>query len=144
MSRDRIHTSYVVHPIDLSCKATEALEAYKAGHPKEDTSDLITVIDLYGKQGIVKTKQGPVILSDEAIIDIKPIRTGHPAKLQLYTRSKKTFGLMPWATFTIRLEDVDQYIQTEAVPLHTFVRQFGSRIENNYDGCVQHLHELNH
>jgi hypothetical protein len=144
MKSQRTASKFAVHLIDLAPFAELINATYKKYYPDVDmTKDGFTTMTTRGVQGMVETKKGWVNVCDEGVIDENPVSGAHPLELELFTSSATGFSMFPWTVMKFSVDELQKLISNKTVPLHEFIRTFGSRLEQNYWICEDHLTKLN-
>lgn len=140
--RDARETSGIeVEVLDLSVVARWGEESLKK---KGDQSTLET----HGTLGVVRTPKGDFILNDDGVIARKALADVNPWPVDLYRCTKdadgklKSFEIIPVGVINIVPAALKEIPVKEKLPLEQFVRTFGSRLEGNYQICLQHIRKM--
>ena len=133
----------MVKVLDFGAITKVAQEKYA-----EDEDLPLDMVEAYvsGKTGYVEINGDKFLLDDEGIILTKPVSDENFISKGVYLKLRKEAGSDAWSMplipkFNINLKPsvIDELEIKEEEPLLSFVRTFGSRLENNYDGCIEVL-----
>lgn len=133
MSRDRTPTNIEVTPLDFSEREADALEVVRKTYPDATHVN-------FEKVGIVRTNEGIFALCTEGVGSADPISEDNPLIVDVSHETRNpdgkggTFGAMPCVTLSLDAEGAEQYATGEPVNLAEFVRTFGNRLHQNYEG----------
>jgi hypothetical protein len=132
--------------LSLASLTDEITAAYKARNRQSDvdtTAEKFTACDTLGSQGVVRTARGFIGINSEGVIDAKPVSDENPLEINLYVSHKGGCQMFPWTSIKFVPDQIENLISGDPVPLHEFVRSFGSRLESNYYICEDHLNRMN-
>ena len=140
MKYPRIPSNFEVEKLDFSPAQSQLQEIYKKS--KNPTDGEVEIKPRYDC-GIVHTKKGMFLLDTEGVIDINPLNGKDFNDVYFYATGTHSIDALPFTALRLNEANVGKFLSGEKIPLHEFVRTFGSRLENNYDQCVRHLQENN-
>ena len=92
-----------------------------------------------------KDKKGVFLIDKEAIVLEYPITEDEPVKIPVKPRYAKnedgsrTIATVPASHIPLDDDAIRDFEVKERKNLKNFVRHFGSRIENNYEGAIKYL-----
>ena len=139
----RASSEYTVRPLDEETLRSEAMqlirEGITSGKSERKTEPArcwsrgwaITVTPI-GTYAICKEGVGPSKTLEEASLDVEFWFQDSPQKTD--TGERRTMPMFPELTLSLNYEDAVEYIDLtlDPVPLHEWIREFGSRLEHNY------------
>jgi len=89
------------------------------------------------KWGIVTTQRGIFALTSEGVGPKSPITNDNFLTISFWGEYKNDDGVSvdctPFSTLNINLDSLKEFGIEKEIPLHEFIRNFGGRLENNYD-----------
>lgn len=155
--RDRPETGIEVHVLDLGPLFEAHTEWYNeeiAGTEDEEGNVREEALRLYTSEriGVVFTEDGPYVLSDEGVGKGSPVTEDDPYEFYLHkemetdSENHRASSAFPVAEASLTLEMIEELDDDESElsvdhtePLEEFIRQFGSRLENNFDDWHEEL-----
>ena len=138
MSRFRTRESeVVVEVLDLTALKDKAL-AYANEHLGADDPKWDEVSVYGGKHAKAYDPDGNLfVLNTEGVGGSDPVSDEHPVLIEFHASREeegRTVGNMfPVAAASLTDSDIEEYPVVEEVKLTEFIREFGSRLENNFD-----------
>ena len=136
---DRKKTGIHVKVLDFT-KITDKAQKQHA----EDKDFPLDMVEAYisGKMGYVEMDGDKFLLTDEGILLTKPASSDDFLVADVYVRTRNqssgwTMPLFPIYSIPLTIEALDELTVSREEVLHDFVRSFGSRLECNYQGCVE-------
>lgn len=148
MSNQREASGIVVNVLDLQPAMDNASKQLE----KSLKAKGYEAIHVMGTHGFVVTKKGTFALEAEGVIARKPLSDANKHSIDLYPcsfgevdgkRIMTKQAMIPIAVMHVGLDDLKEIPVKEQVPLESFVRSFGRRLEANYAICLQHLRKMN-
>ena len=139
MSRYRTRESdVVVEVVDLTALKEKAL-AYANEH-LDDNNPTWDEVSVYGgKHAKAYDPDGKLfVLNTEGVGGSKPVSEEHPVEIEFHASRKGDNGgrvgsMLPVAAASLTDSDIEEFPVVEKVKLTEFIREFGSRLENNFD-----------
>lgn len=97
--------------------------------------------------GYVKTKKGIFVLCSEGVGSSKPITEKNRFEVQVYSvkdlgGGRKSMPMFPDMVFNLGEKSILSLPIEKQVPLHEFIRVFGSRLECNYAAWERHFQKV--
>ena len=139
MSRYRTRESVVVvEVVDLTTLKEKAL-AYANEHLDDDAPKWEEVSIYGGKHAKAYDPDGKLfVLNTEGVGGSNPVSEEHPVDIEFHASRKGEDGgkvgtVFPVATASLTDSDIEEFPVVEEVKLTEFIREFGSRLENNFD-----------
>ena len=105
----------------------------------------VTGVSCAGRIGYVKTPKGIFVISDEgcSVGGDDPVTESHETALPLYLEfnrnGKRSSSLFPEAEQKMDVKFIEELKTKGTENLATFIREFGARLENNFDNWNNHL-----
>ena len=139
MSRYRTRESdVVVEVVDLT-DLTENVLGYANEH-LDDNNPTWDEVSVYGgKHAKAYDPDGKLfVLNTEGVGGSKPVSEEHPVEIEFHASRKGDNGgrvgsMLPVAAASLTDSDIEEFPVVEKVKLTEFIREFGSRLENNFD-----------
>ena len=97
------------------------------------------ILKVTNEFGFVETKRGTYFLSNEGYGDNQPMGEKQ-VKIEVHGENSKSFSMVPVAILKMTIDELKQ-LPIIKVPLHNFIRRFGSRLEGNYKEWCEALEE---
>ena len=139
-SRSRMTTGVMVYPINA-----EKINAKIATSDWElEENEVATCRD---GEGIIRHGDDVYWLDTEGVIVTQPIDGDNPIKLSISSHidhgdGKSSHSMFPKWEVKLHGDTIEEYINSEGVPLENFVRRFGARLESNFWGIVEFLRDI--
>jgi hypothetical protein len=139
MSRYRTRESdVVVEVVDLTALTENVLD-YANDLLDDDAPEWDKVSAYGGKHAKAYDADGKLfVINTEGVGGSKPVSEEHPVDIEFHASRKGENGgrvgsMLPVASVRLTDSDIEEYPVVEKVKLTEFIREFGSRLENNFD-----------
>jgi len=143
MINERIESTVTVHLFSLTeADNAKNLAYYHAQQKSKDAEYQPGFVELnpLGTYGYVDTADGMFVLVNEGVGASDPLKDDEKMVIELYASTYEnaehegsyTFGMFPTVGIQLTPVEIQQRATGETVPLHDFIRKFGSRLESNY------------
>ena len=133
-SRTRETSTVMVKVPDFTDLLKEVTEAYKAENPEAEGE-----LKMIREFGYVETPMGVYYLDIEGYGCNDPVGEEHKIEIWLNLVTESSFPLFPTTGFHLSVGDLLLLNVEKEVPLHEFIRSFGSRLEHNYNDWQKEL-----
>ncbi len=146
MRSEREKTNVKVKVLDMDSLKAKALKYIKEESSVEDKEFIAGVFSGEGKLGYITTSKGIFVLCEEGVGNNKPITKDNPYKIEFradYLRDGvKSFSMVPIMGFSLDDKDVLGLPVLYEEGLDTFIRKFGSRLEDNYESWKEAMEKV--
>ena len=142
MNAQRVESTVKVNILDLSSLEENAIKFINENVVKD--GDLAVSANAYGgTHGIVETDEGTYYLCSEGVGMDSPVTNDNPIVLEFhYNTESGGMSIFPACSMKLTIDKIDEVIADNYVPLHEFIRSFGSRLEDNYRQWDQKLRKI--
>lgn len=141
MPYGRTPSNHTVHQVDFSRFNEKALECVNQNLLDTEPYTNCKPIDRFG---FVDTAEGIFMICGEGVGSTHAVSTEHPFILDFHAERKEGDNIThmrmgPACNMKLDADTIRECATGETEPLHTFIRVFGSRLDNNYVNWERHF-----
>lgn len=137
---DRKPSDVMVQVLNLSKDVDEAMNRIRNNCPHCGTEGkgdpTVTAAQTIYNWGFIRTSKGLLLLNSEGVGSFYPVTDDDPAKIELYFARGTQRNLNSEVALRLTPADLEARVK-ESMPLHLFIRTFGSRLDSNYADWVR-------
>ena len=136
-------TGVLVYPIDVPRINEEITKELRDSGKLEDNE----VAEATDHEGIIRHDDNIYWLDEEGVIACTPVSDDLPIRLDFFKHTDKgegktTFCVISQWGANFGPEKIEDYLKDDAVPLESYVRRFGARLEGNFWGVVDFMRDI--